>query len=399
MMSTITLIIWNEYVLGEKAWSSLPSAQEPWYANVIVGRASPALSNLFPDIFLPSRRTMGRCGSSALASNPLVVCGADDTFAMPLAVTLASAIANLNNDRRLSIFVLDGGLSPASVRKIASLGKPGRVAIRVLRPDVSCLKDLPVSGHVNFCTYLRVLLPRVLPESVQRVIYLDSDLIVLADLGRLWDEAGNEWHCRAAQEMSAPVMNARLGLPKYKSCAQYLSTIRPVPNYDALGLPPSQKYFNGGVMLIDLAKWRRDDITSQLLCCLHDHRRHVRWWDQYALNVVLADKWGELDCRWNQTSQIYTFPSWDRSPLDEEAFEQLRSDPFIVHFNARRKPWHLGCQHPWREAFFKYVGMTPWAGARPARRPWSLSRWRRERVEDLLVFAGRRYRWLTARFR
>jgi lipopolysaccharide biosynthesis glycosyltransferase len=152
-------------------------------------------------------------------------------------------------------------------------------------------------------------------------------------------------------------------------------------------------------MLIDLAKWRCDDITGQLLRCLHDNRRHVRWWDQYALNVVLADKWGELDCRWNQTSQIYRFPSWDRSPLDETAFEQLRNGPFIVHFNTRCKPWHLGCEHPLREAFFKYVDMTPWAGVRPTRRPWSFARWRRERVEDLLVLAGRRYRWLDAHFR
>src|SRR5208337_4235492 len=96
------------------------------------------------------------------------------------------------------------------------------------------------------------------------------------------------------------------------------------------------------------------------------------------------------------TSHIYSFPSWERSPLDQATFDQLRNDPFIVHFNARRKPWHLGCNHPWRDAFLKYVDRTPWAGFRPARRPQSFQQWRRERIEDVLVFAGRRYRQFAA---
>jgi lipopolysaccharide biosynthesis glycosyltransferase len=124
----------------------------------------------------------------------------------------------------------------------------------------------------------------------------------------------------------------------------------------------------------------------------------VRWWDQYALNVVLADRWGELDHRWNQSSHVYAFPSWDRSPLSADVFHDLRNHPFLVHFNARRKPWHRNSVHPFREAFFHYLQMTPWAGTPATDQPWSFQRWSRERVEDLLVYAGRRYRWLTARF-
>jgi len=329
---------------------------------------------------------------------PVVVCGADEAFAMPLAVTIASAIANLGEGRYLSVFVLDGGLSEASAAKIVSLGLPGRATIAMLKPDLAAIKTLPTSGHVNFCAYLRILMTHVLPESVERVIYLDADLQVMSDLGNLWDPMPDGMYCRAVQDVSAPVMDARLGLPSYKRCAQHLATIRPVPNYRAFGFQPSKKYFNSGVMVVDLARWRRDGIAEKLLKCLDDNRQYVRWWDQYALNVVLANKWGELDRRWNQTSHIHRFPSWDRSPLDEESFNRLHDDPFIVHFNARRKPWHLGCDHPLRTEFFRYVDMTPWAGFRPTRNAWNFQRWRRERVEDLFVFAGRRYRQLTAVF-
>jgi len=326
-----------------------------------------------------------------------VVCGADESFAMPLAVVLASTVANLDANRRISVFVLDGGLTRASAERITSLGTPDRVSVHVLRPDLSVLEKLPISSHVNVCTYLRLLIPRVLPESLERAIYLDSDMVVLSDLGRLWDEPLDGRHCLAVQDLSAPVMDARHGLPAYRRCAPYLSTIRPIPNYKAFGFPPFKKYFNVGVMAIDLAKWRQDDVTARLLQCLNDNRRHLRWHDQYALNVVLADGWRELDYRWNQTSHVYAFPSWERSPLSAETFDLVRSDPFIVHFNTRRKPWHVGCQHPKRAAFFQYLAMTPWAGARATRRPWNLKRWCRERVEDTMVLGGRSYRWLTAR--
>lgn len=316
---------------------------------------------------------------------------------MPLAVMLASAVENLDANRRISVFVLDGGLTKASTERILSLGTSERASVEVLRPDLRVLEELPVSGHVSACTYLRLLIPRVLPESLERVIYLDSDVVVLSDLGRLWDTPSDGRHCLAVQDLSAPVMDAKQGLSAYKRCARYLSTVRPIPNYKAFGFPPSKKYFNGGVMVVDLAKWRRDDITRRLLQCLHDNRQHVKWWDQYALNVVLADTWGELDYRWNQTSHIYSFPSWERSPLSAEAFDLARSDPFIVHFNTRRKPWHLECGHPHRKAFFDYLAKTPWAGVRASRQPWNLRRWCRERVEDALVLGGQCHRWLTAR--
>lgn len=328
--------------------------------------------------------------------DPVVVCGADEGFAMPLAVTIASAIINCGPGRRLSFFVLDGGLSRLSAKRIASQGEAHGVAIHLLQPDMSAIGKLPVSGHVNLCTYLRLLMGRMLPQSIRRAIYLDADVMVRADLGKLWETPLEGMHCKAAQELSAPVMDARIGLPSFRRCARYLSTLRPIPNYLQFGLSPMQKYFNAGVLLVDLARWRADGLDDKLLKCLHDNRRHVRWWDQYALNVVLAGKWGELDCRWNQTSRIHEVPSWTRSPLEREDFERLRRDPYIVHFNSRRKPWQPGCGHPFREEFLRYVDMTPWSGFRPQSPVWSFRRWRRERMEDALVLAGRQYRaWLA----
>ena len=140
----------------------------------------------------------------------------------------------------------------------------------------------------------------------------------------------------------------------------------PVPNFRELGFKPEAAYFNAGVLLIDLAAWRVADVSRRLLECLEEHRRHVVFWDQYALNVVLAGRWGQLDLRWNQGSHVFHYPTWEQSPFDRQTYEQVRRDPYIVHFTTRAKPWRA-CRHPLRGEFFKYLDRTAWAGWRPPR--------------------------------
>ena len=92
-----------------------------------------------------------------------------------------------------------------------------------------------------------------------------------------------------------------------------------------------------------------------------------------ALNVVLAGKWKPLDIRWNQGSHVFRYRGWKRSPFDRRTYEQLRRDPFIVHFTTSFKPWLLLCRHPLRGEFFRYLDRTAWAG-------WRLSRYQELRA-------------------
>jgi lipopolysaccharide biosynthesis glycosyltransferase len=199
------------------------------------------------------------------------------------------------------------------------------------------------------------------------VIYLDSDMIVLADLARLWDcELSGHW-CLAVQDCAAPYLDAGQALGNIADCGHHLGARQPVANFRELGLRADAAYFNSGVMLLDLSAWRNADLPRQLIACLEQYRRHARWWDQYALNVVLAERWGQLDMRWNQGSQIFKYPSWRKSPFDRATFERLRDDPYIVHFTTQFKPWKAVCRHPLRGVFFEYLDRTAWAGWRPSR--------------------------------
>ena len=305
--------------------------------------------------------------SAGQIRDPIVVLAADDRFAMPLAATVRSALDNLAPDRKLRLYVMDGGIKDATKERLMRSWPAGRYSIEWLTVNASALAGLPTSGHINLVSYYRILIARVLPAELQRAIYLDADLIVRTDLSRLWDQELSGQSCLAAQDCSAPYLDSADALANYRECGSYLGSVQPVPNFRELGLKPDAAYFNAGVLLIDLAAWRNSDLSRQSLECLEQHRQHVLWWDQYALNVVLAGRWGALDARWNQGTHVFMYPTWQQSPFDRETYEQLRNDPFIVHFTTRTKPWMPLCQHPFRTEFFDYLNRTDWAGWRPSR--------------------------------
>ncbi len=295
----------------------------------------------------------------------VLVSGADDGYAMPLAVTIRSALDCLAADRRMKLFVIDGGLTDGSKSRLLASWNDLRLTVEWLRADVDLFRDLPVDTHITTATYLRLLMPRLLPQDVERVIYLDSDLLVRRDLADLWDEPQGGHAVLAVQDVAAPCLDAAACLPNYDRCRNHLAAFTPVPNFRELGLPPDALYFNGGLLVVDLAQWRRERSAERLLQCLDEHREHVLWCDQYALNVVFAGKWRALDRRWNQGAHIFVYPTWWESPFDRETFRLLRAKPWIVHFCSPTKPWHYFCRHPFKRRFRKCVRRTAWKDWRP----------------------------------
>jgi lipopolysaccharide biosynthesis glycosyltransferase len=279
----------------------------------------------------------------------VITCAADDAYAMPLAVALRSALDALSRERRCEAFVLDGGLCAESRAKIErSLASP-RMALHFVRPDREIFAGIRHRGRVSLTSYFRILLAELLPKSVARAIYLDADVRVRADLSRLWAEAQGDHPVLAVRDAGAPTVGAPLGLR----------------NHRELGLAPQLAYFNAGVMVADLERWREEQLGARLLGYLEEHADAIRWWDQDALNALLAGRWGELDPRWNQIPQVF-----DRATADTAAFpramrEVAMRDPWIVHYSTWSKPWHWSCAHPARELFFETLDRTAWAGWRP----------------------------------
>lgn len=303
-----------------------------------------------------------------------IACCADNNYAMGLAVTLASAAIHLHSGARLSVELFDDGISETNRERLERTCERHAIRYRWRYPDLDCLRGLPVSHHISRAAYLRLLLGDSLSE-MQRVLYLDSDLLIRDDLSRLFQWSLEGHVCGAITDGGCPVMDAWKGLPNVAQCGPYLSVYRPIRNYRQLGFSPSQPYFNSGVLLIDLDAWRRERIAEQALQCLHDHRRFVWCWDQYALNVVLAHQWLPLPLRWNCGAHLLEYPDAESGPFESHECRAALEAPGIVHFTTDRKPWLFGVVHPYRDEFFATLDQTAWEGWRPTPAPFTLRRW------------------------
>lgn len=284
---------------------------------------------------------------------PLVIaCAADHQYALPLAVMLRSTVTNLDPRRPVSIFIVDGGLD-SDLRARISASLPPQVTLQWIAPERSGFVDLPLWGRMTIATYDKLTLGRWLPTSVQRAVWLDCDLMVLGDLAQLWETA-NEPHCvLAAQDVLVRTLGARFGVATHRG----------------LGVDDGGEYFNAGVMLIDVARWRKEDIAVRALAYLRENRRRVFFWDQEALNAVLAGQWGKLDARWNW-SPGFESPAAANGAHGRVATSPEKSpekSPWIVHFTGSLKPWRFEGRSTPHKLYYQYVDSTAWAGWRPAR--------------------------------
>lgn len=268
-----------------------------------------------------------------------VACAADADYVKPMATMLHSAFANVGQGRAVVAHVVDGGIAPGDRAAIEDSCRDGPGVIRWLSPRNDRLEGVPLWGRMSVSTYYKLLLADLLPVDLPRVIWLDCDLLVLGDIGRLWDVDLGGRHALAAQDAVVLRVSSKAGVAGWRD----------------LGIPPDASYFNAGVMSIDLSLWRRDDIGRRALEYVRRYRDRVFFWDQEGLNAVLAGRWGTLDRRWNHNVSVPT-----RSGRAGEA------ESWILHFAGNLKPWRYSIRGATHDTYFRYLDMTPWKGWRPA---------------------------------
>lgn len=272
-----------------------------------------------------------------------LVCAADAAYAMPLAAMLRSVDAHLEPSFPLRVFAIDDGLSPADRDRVGrSLST--RVDLRWTMPCWSQGARLPTWGSMPTTTYQKLALGETLPPEVGRAIWLDCDLLVTTDLRALWREPLDGNCLLAVQDRRVPTVGSRFGVGPYRE----------------YGLTPEVPYFNAGVMLLDLAAWRAESVGRRALAYLERWGEEIAFWDQEALNAVLAQRWRRLDPRWNIDPTLETL-------LGPETGRGEPGEAWILHFTGRLKPWTYGAISPAHALYFRHLDETAWTGWRPPR--------------------------------
>ena len=309
-------------------------------------------------------------------SEPIILCAADDNYVKPLAVTLHSAATHLRTNQSIKAIVLDGGISEENWMRLKETFVDLPIEVFSIRPNLQEVKELAISHHITHTAYFRLFAGRLLPDNIDKVIYLDSDLLIQDDLCQIWDEPLDDQLALAVPDVACPFIDSRYAECNFAKSSPYFASISPVGNWKELGLDPEDRYFNSGVMVLNIKRMREEFIGRQLLDCLRQNPKYVWCWDQYALNVVFAKQWRTLPLKWNQGAHFFEYPDADHAPVNNDEFLEARHRPSIVHYTTEWKPWDYDSSHPLKDRFFQQLDQTAWSGWRPEKPEFSIvSKW------------------------
>ena len=274
-----------------------------------------------------------------------IVLASDDNYAQHVAVLAASVLSNTK--AQVNIHLLSDVISKERLTLINNTVQSWGSTLHVYdMSSYDCFDNLFTSGHISKAAYFRLDIANVLPEEVNKVIYMDVDLLVLQDIGKLWH-----------YDMQGKPLAA---VPDYGIMA---SRRLMKQKQNVIGLQLHSKYFNSGVVIMDLEQWRKHGYAKQVieLAAAGNLPHH----DQDALNKVFMGNWMDLPLKWNVIPPVFNLFSkiLFNSDLCKNAIA-ARKDKAILHFAGRYKPWEFELHKGFNDAYYFYLQKTKFANVK-----------------------------------
>lgn len=259
----------------------------------------------------------------------------DNHYLILLAALLKSIQVNHHTEERITVYIVEDGVTQKNKARLEGSLDLALIDIIWIKMEAAIPEGttLPLDKSTYpLNIYLRLFIPSFVPSNLKRILYLDVDMLALTDISNLWNIDLEGKVLGAVTDPIGTLGNKWGGIANYKE----------------LGISGDAKYFNTGMLLIDLDKWKEYNVTEKVLSCVKENKEFANFPDQYGLNIILFENWKELDMLWNCFSSLNI------------------EDPYIIHFNHRKpiyKSYNKNERH--RNFFYEYLNMTKWAGTQP----------------------------------
>lgn len=237
----------------------------------------------------------------------------NSNYYMPALVLLKSLLVNNQWCREIRIYVLYSDLKPGEIRRFSQVAEESGIAKAIFLPvETDTFKDAPL--HLKWIsreTYYRLLAQEMLPESVERVLYLDVDMIVMGSLEEFYH-----------QDFEGKLLVA---------CNRYGLGGTDPKRLEQLTLPRDTIYFNAGTLLYDLAGQRQQIDPNILYEYPVLFYQQLKYGDQDVLNAVFYGLTKFADWR--------VYNCFDSNTTRQRQEDRVRRSCKIFHYNGRGKPW------------------------------------------------------------
>lgn len=258
-----------------------------------------------------------------------IIFAADDNYAEPCIVAIISLLYN-NNPNDCAIYILTQGFNERNKMMFEHLNKRfPDTSINVILVDKGKLMHAITTDRFPLANFFRLIIPDIF--DFEKALYLDCDIIVNGNIDTLWNINLGENACGMVEDQACEDITLHNRIMTYSP------------------------YYNAGVLLINVKKWRDDNIGNRITQFMKDHPERCLYPDQDAINACLTDDIVSLPYKYNVQERWYEPQQcWLMHRNKWEAIEEAKKSPIILHFTAPRKPWMDDCSHPLSALYTKY---------------------------------------------
>lgn len=270
-----------------------------------------------------------------------IVYSTDENYARHCGTSIYSLFYNNRDIKEINVFVIENDVGEETKEKFYRIAEKFGRNIEFFDINKIC-KDFPKNNDFPKAAFARLFVENM-KKSIDRILYIDCDTIINGSLKELWNINIDNYYIGAIQD----------SIQSFKM--------------KIIGLNKEFRYINSGVLLINLKKWKEENLKEEFIKCMKKYKGKVPHHDQGVLNIVCSNKILYLHPKYNLMPEMLCMTAKQLKKLyrikefyTEEELREGRKNPIIIHYITKwyNRPWYKSCTHPLKEKYIQYLNET-----------------------------------------
>lgn len=266
----------------------------------------------------------------------------NDYYIPQTGISMISLFENNKDVENICVYLISKDVSEINVSLLKSIAEQYHRDFKEVKfDDIAYDLKLSNTGRHIATIYTKVFFPRI--EGVDKMIYLDSDTVVVDSLKDLWEGDLDE---------------------------VYMGVVETLPTkfYKELALPKGGRFFNDGMAICNVAYCREHNLIEKVLKVVEDYNGNPPTLSEGALNKVCYGRVKYISLKYNLMAGILYMCNIDSSYMShllhyrEDELRESCDHPVVIHYLTAfyNRPWFKNCSHPYKDEYLKYKALSHW---------------------------------------